>query len=365
MNCTLYGQWMPQRLHGTCWYTAQCLYWTVIPCCGCFILDDEAWTVLFFLSDRGLTVMFEIMKSYGHTFEKHWWHDLFRIVFRIFDNMKLPEQQTEVRGHCWDLKDYIQSGKERFDPCDHVCFLLASRKPSGWQQRATMRCTPFVTCSPSFMSLSAKSCWLTFSHNCSGVSGKVRIQMNAKALNWLANTQHEVSFSRTSVKFSVQQLCFEIITSLEQITSSWRAQEQTAWRTWWFWTGRSSAPRCGTSPARVCWRSSKTPARTCTFRPKVHLIQFRFHSSHSVEKMLVHICEGHSDHGYLKRFYPARIFKPVLWDVSCWHAAHKTPNLPFCFSHQVVDLATGWTGWGDCWWQAFCKKINSHSLTRQ
>ncbi|XP_014868506.1 PREDICTED: brefeldin A-inhibited guanine nucleotide-exchange protein 2 isoform X2 [Poecilia mexicana] len=44
---------------------------------------------------RGLTVMFEIMKSYGHSFEKHWWHDLFRIVFRIFDNMKLPEQQTE------------------------------------------------------------------------------------------------------------------------------------------------------------------------------------------------------------------------------------------------------------------------------
>ncbi|XP_065422753.1 brefeldin A-inhibited guanine nucleotide-exchange protein 2 isoform X8 [Chrysemys picta bellii] len=44
---------------------------------------------------RGLTVMFEIMKSYGHTFEKHWWQDLFRIVFRIFDNMKLPELQTE------------------------------------------------------------------------------------------------------------------------------------------------------------------------------------------------------------------------------------------------------------------------------
>ncbi|XP_078254240.1 brefeldin A-inhibited guanine nucleotide-exchange protein 1 isoform X1 [Rhinoraja longicauda] len=44
---------------------------------------------------RGLTVMFEIMKTYGHTFEKHWWQDLFRIVFRIFDNMKLPEQQSE------------------------------------------------------------------------------------------------------------------------------------------------------------------------------------------------------------------------------------------------------------------------------
>lgn len=40
--------------------------------------------------------MFEIMKSYGHTFERHWWQDLFRIVFRIFDNMKLPEQQMEV-----------------------------------------------------------------------------------------------------------------------------------------------------------------------------------------------------------------------------------------------------------------------------
>lgn len=51
---------------------------------------------LWFLYYRGLTVMFEIMKSYGHTFEKHWWQDLFRIVFRIFDNMKLPEQQTEV-----------------------------------------------------------------------------------------------------------------------------------------------------------------------------------------------------------------------------------------------------------------------------
>ncbi|XP_062897468.1 brefeldin A-inhibited guanine nucleotide-exchange protein 2-like isoform X1 [Mobula hypostoma] len=44
---------------------------------------------------RGLTVMFEIIKSYGETFEKHWWQDLFRIIFRIFDNMKLPEQQTE------------------------------------------------------------------------------------------------------------------------------------------------------------------------------------------------------------------------------------------------------------------------------
>ena len=46
-------------------------------------------------------MMFEIMKTYGETFQCHWWKDLFRIVFRIFDNMKLPEQQHEVSiiGH--------------------------------------------------------------------------------------------------------------------------------------------------------------------------------------------------------------------------------------------------------------------------
>ncbi|RWS30440.1 brefeldin A-inhibited guanine nucleotide-exchange protein 1-like protein [Leptotrombidium deliense] len=44
---------------------------------------------------RALTVMFEIIKSYGVHLKKHWWQDLFKIIFRIFDNMKLPEQQTE------------------------------------------------------------------------------------------------------------------------------------------------------------------------------------------------------------------------------------------------------------------------------
>ncbi|KAK6188257.1 hypothetical protein SNE40_004474 [Patella caerulea] len=73
--------------------------------------DDRVWVkgwfpVLFELScvinrckldvrTRGLTVMFEIMKTYGDTFQQHWWRDLFRIIFRIFDNMKLPEQQSE------------------------------------------------------------------------------------------------------------------------------------------------------------------------------------------------------------------------------------------------------------------------------
>lgn len=73
--------------------------------------DDRVWVrgwfpVLFELScivnrckldvrTRGLTVMFEIMKTYGDTYEGHWWRDLFRVIFRIFDNMKLPESQIE------------------------------------------------------------------------------------------------------------------------------------------------------------------------------------------------------------------------------------------------------------------------------
>nr|CAD7611607.1 unnamed protein product [Timema genevievae] len=45
---------------------------------------------------RALTVLFEIIKTYGDTFKQHWWKDLFQILFRIFDNMKLPEHHTEV-----------------------------------------------------------------------------------------------------------------------------------------------------------------------------------------------------------------------------------------------------------------------------
>lgn len=44
---------------------------------------------------RGLTVLFEIVKTYGDSFKPNWWKDLFNILFRIFDNMKLPEQFTE------------------------------------------------------------------------------------------------------------------------------------------------------------------------------------------------------------------------------------------------------------------------------
>ncbi|KAL5280006.1 ARFGEF1.2 family protein [Megaselia abdita] len=44
---------------------------------------------------RALTVLFEIVKTHGDAFKPNWWRDLFNVLFRIFDIMKLPEQHTE------------------------------------------------------------------------------------------------------------------------------------------------------------------------------------------------------------------------------------------------------------------------------
>ncbi|CAH0389951.1 unnamed protein product [Bemisia tabaci] len=44
---------------------------------------------------RALTVLFEMIKTHGGAFKPHWWRDLFNVLFRIFDNMKLPEHYTE------------------------------------------------------------------------------------------------------------------------------------------------------------------------------------------------------------------------------------------------------------------------------
>ena len=44
---------------------------------------------------RALTVLFEVVKTYGESFYSHWWKDLFNVLFRIFDNMKLPDRCTE------------------------------------------------------------------------------------------------------------------------------------------------------------------------------------------------------------------------------------------------------------------------------
>ncbi|XP_054286220.1 brefeldin A-inhibited guanine nucleotide-exchange protein 1-like isoform X2 [Macrosteles quadrilineatus] len=73
--------------------------------------EDRAWVrgwfpLLFELScivsrckldvrTRALTVLFEIVKTHGDAFKPHWWRDLFQVLFRIFDNMKLPEHHTE------------------------------------------------------------------------------------------------------------------------------------------------------------------------------------------------------------------------------------------------------------------------------
>ncbi len=51
--------------------------------------------------------MFEIMKSYGHTFYKPWWKEIFKVVFRIFDSMKLPDQQVDWMEVCCSLEKLI------------------------------------------------------------------------------------------------------------------------------------------------------------------------------------------------------------------------------------------------------------------
>lgn len=97
---------------------------------GCIPEADKVWVkgwfpVLFELSciinrckldvrTRGLTVMFEIMKSYGHTFQQHWWRDVFRVVFRIFDNMKLPDQQV----------DWSEKSEWMTTTCNHALYAV-------------------------------------------------------------------------------------------------------------------------------------------------------------------------------------------------------------------------------------------------
>ncbi len=57
-------------------------------------LTFSPWPLL----PRGLTVMFEIMKTYGHLYEQEWWKDIFGVVFRLFGDMKLPDSPSEVHA---------------------------------------------------------------------------------------------------------------------------------------------------------------------------------------------------------------------------------------------------------------------------
>ncbi|XP_074643889.1 brefeldin A-inhibited guanine nucleotide-exchange protein 1-like [Tubulanus polymorphus] len=73
---------------------------------------------------RGLTVLFEILKTYGDSLQQHWWKDLFRVVFRIFDNMKLPEQVSEIHNGI----DYSLSNSEKTEwmttTCNHALYAI-------------------------------------------------------------------------------------------------------------------------------------------------------------------------------------------------------------------------------------------------
>ncbi|XP_046396224.1 brefeldin A-inhibited guanine nucleotide-exchange protein 1 isoform X2 [Ischnura elegans] len=100
--------------------------------------EDRAWVrgwfpLLFELScivsrckldvrTRGLTVLFEIVKTHGNGFRPCWWKDLFQILFRIFDNMKLPEQQTEP---CVDIPDRLAEKAEWMTTtCNHALYAI-------------------------------------------------------------------------------------------------------------------------------------------------------------------------------------------------------------------------------------------------
>jgi brefeldin A-inhibited guanine nucleotide-exchange protein len=44
---------------------------------------------------RSLTILFDIVKNYGDSFESDWWLDLFRVLFRIFDLVKNDHNNKE------------------------------------------------------------------------------------------------------------------------------------------------------------------------------------------------------------------------------------------------------------------------------
>lgn len=70
---------------------------------------------------RGLTVLFEIVKTHGDAFKSHWWKDLFQVLFRIFDNMKLPEQHTEPSA---ELAANLEKAEWMTTTCNHALYAI-------------------------------------------------------------------------------------------------------------------------------------------------------------------------------------------------------------------------------------------------
>ena len=57
---------------------------------------------------------------YGDQFEAHWWKDLFQVLFRIFDNMKLKDN-----GDDNDFPDRLAIKSEWLNTtCNHALYAL-------------------------------------------------------------------------------------------------------------------------------------------------------------------------------------------------------------------------------------------------
>jgi len=50
---------------------------------------------------RALQVMMDIMKEYGAGFLEQWWKDIFNVVFRIFDDKKLQQMESQQERDSW------------------------------------------------------------------------------------------------------------------------------------------------------------------------------------------------------------------------------------------------------------------------
>ncbi len=62
---------------------------------------------------RSLTILFDIVKNYGDLFESDWWLDLFRVLFRIFDQVK-----NDRGGFSSNSKDWMDT------TCNHTLYAM-------------------------------------------------------------------------------------------------------------------------------------------------------------------------------------------------------------------------------------------------
>uniref|UniRef100_A0A146LI66 Brefeldin A-inhibited guanine nucleotide-exchange protein 2 n=2 Tax=Lygus hesperus TaxID=30085 RepID=A0A146LI66_LYGHE len=77
---------------------------------------------------RALTVLFDIIKTHGSAFKPHWWCDLFQVLFRIFDNMKHPELQSDLLALSGIKQENISPGQMKAEwmttTCNHALYAI-------------------------------------------------------------------------------------------------------------------------------------------------------------------------------------------------------------------------------------------------